>query len=291
MHKLKNKHTGEVIATPYMAEVEEYLKSGDYEMSKNKYPAIFQPDYDSEIKVLVYGQYDGVNAIHLDGKHKGAKTKYTIHGSLKNITREYLTNTYGKCESQEHADFIYKLALNAGFELNHDYIDGECFYIAYEKVGFASKGFCSSGGAKLINLPLPPSKKEIPSTQVIESEQVSQFPKMEVNTPMPQVKSPKQGKPVYTKEMKKNGDIEVGMIYLNEDNQKCELIGINGKSFIGRFTELTVHYSHLDISSIDECKPIPTIEDELSEIWESEPDKHSIINAIIEKYNITPKEK
>jgi len=31
MHKLKNKHTGEVITTPYMAEVEEYLNSGDYE--------------------------------------------------------------------------------------------------------------------------------------------------------------------------------------------------------------------------------------------------------------------
>ena len=31
MHKLKNKHTGEVI-TPYMAEVEEYLNSGDWEL-------------------------------------------------------------------------------------------------------------------------------------------------------------------------------------------------------------------------------------------------------------------
>ena len=33
MHKLKNKHTGEVITTPYMAEAQEYLDSGDYEMS------------------------------------------------------------------------------------------------------------------------------------------------------------------------------------------------------------------------------------------------------------------
>lgn len=31
MHKLKNKRTGEVITTPYMAEVEEYLNIGDYE--------------------------------------------------------------------------------------------------------------------------------------------------------------------------------------------------------------------------------------------------------------------
>lgn len=36
MHKLKNKHTGEVITTPYMAEVEEYLNSGDYEEVSNK---------------------------------------------------------------------------------------------------------------------------------------------------------------------------------------------------------------------------------------------------------------
>ena len=33
MHKLKNKHAGEIITTPYMAEAEEYLNSGDYEMS------------------------------------------------------------------------------------------------------------------------------------------------------------------------------------------------------------------------------------------------------------------
>lgn len=37
MHKLKNKHTGEVITTPYLAEIEEYLKSGDYEMKKPVY--------------------------------------------------------------------------------------------------------------------------------------------------------------------------------------------------------------------------------------------------------------
>ena len=37
MHKLKNKHTGEVITTPYMAEVKEYLNSGDYEMTKPVY--------------------------------------------------------------------------------------------------------------------------------------------------------------------------------------------------------------------------------------------------------------
>lgn len=37
MHKLKNKHTGEVITTPYLAEVEEYLNSGDYEMTKPVY--------------------------------------------------------------------------------------------------------------------------------------------------------------------------------------------------------------------------------------------------------------
>ena len=35
MHKLKNKHTGEVITTPYMAEAQEYLDSGDYELMKS----------------------------------------------------------------------------------------------------------------------------------------------------------------------------------------------------------------------------------------------------------------
>ena len=60
MHKLKNKHTGEVIITPYLAEVEEYLKSGDYEMEKPVYTKEMQkngelPEVGMELLVCFKG--------------------------------------------------------------------------------------------------------------------------------------------------------------------------------------------------------------------------------------------
>ena len=79
---------------------------------------------------------------------------------FKNITREYLTNTYGKVESQEHADFIVELAGNAGFELNPNYKDGEYFYISTTRYGFSSEKFCRLDGAKQITIPIPPKCDE-----------------------------------------------------------------------------------------------------------------------------------
>lgn len=81
----------------------------------------------------------------------------------KNITAEYLTKTYGKVESKEHAEFIVKMAEGAGFTANKDYKHGHFFYISTAKYGFASEGFCKYGGTRLITIPLPPKDKSMES--------------------------------------------------------------------------------------------------------------------------------
>lgn len=65
-------------------------------MSDKTHPAIFQPNHSDEIKVSVFNQRNGVNSAHLEGLFKGEWVNYFVNDNLKNITREYLTNTYGK---------------------------------------------------------------------------------------------------------------------------------------------------------------------------------------------------
>lgn len=80
----------------------------------------------------------------------------------ENITREYLTNTYGKVESREHAEFIAELAEGCGFTLNARCNEGNFFYVATKKYGFDSKDFCMDGDAKQITIPLPPNNTNTP---------------------------------------------------------------------------------------------------------------------------------
>ena len=82
-----------------------------------KYPAIVSPGERSGIKVLVYGQFNGANAIHLEGIHKGVRANYCVDGT-KHITREYLANTKIRILSPEHSEFVQKLVFSAGYEWN-----------------------------------------------------------------------------------------------------------------------------------------------------------------------------
>ena len=217
----------------------------------------------------------------------------------------YLANSYGKCESQEHADFICKLAENGDFNICSDYSYSRvmrrmffCFYRGY--LYFFNGSLASDEGRKLITLPLPPSKKEIPSTQVIESEQVSQFPKMEVDTPMPQVKSPKQEKPVYTKEMYERGERPpIGsdaILRYKFDSKTVEhrgcILFVSDRNIILEINGRDSHFKACEYV----IEPIQTIEDELLEDIAKYFDsykKHckALVDELLEKYNITPKEK
>lgn len=78
----------------------------------------------------------------------------------KNITNEYLQNTYGKVQSPQHAEFIIELAKNAGFE-HEDYEDYDIrdnyFYFSGDYLGFTDLAdTASSDGEKQITIPLPP---------------------------------------------------------------------------------------------------------------------------------------
>ena len=97
------------------------------------------------------------------------------HANDKNITHEYLQNTYGEVLSPGHAEFIIELAVNAGFEVaDDDYekgmvIEKYCkggelafFYTWENSIGQAFIAFSKrkdaacNDGEKQITIPLPP---------------------------------------------------------------------------------------------------------------------------------------
>ena len=127
-------------------------------MSKNKYPYIGESGM-TELTILFTSENVGIElnlggAVYSDGWKEAC---------FKNITREYLTNTKVKIESQEHLDFLYELANAAGFStmygseftLNHPFL---CF--ENDGVIEASDKYMNIKNLKLINLPLPPKEPE-----------------------------------------------------------------------------------------------------------------------------------
>lgn len=249
-------------------------------MSDKKYPHIGK----SVLTMLVYIAYGNESFYCIDS----AKFSDDIYeDNLKNITREYLTNTYGKCESQEHADFICELAENAGFESNHNFKDGEYFYISKTKYGFGSERFCKLDGAKLIHLPLPPKENKMPEVKPV--------------------------KPIYTKEMLEHGELPpVGSFVEKYTDSKpfkarthedysmpdawpkgSKLEVIAHTKICGKLLPVVKFDNWVSAIMLREIKPIPTIEDEMNKILSNHYDNggmdEDLIKKFLEKYNITPK--
>ena len=126
-----------------------------------KYPAVFRDTNTSssgdsnQQTVLIYQDGD---AIHLTGKFKGQYTARWSTFNAINITHEYLANTYGEVVSPEHAEFIIKLAKNAGFGLNTGTNENYPCWFAFddELYFFDSKVYASDDSRKQITIPLPP---------------------------------------------------------------------------------------------------------------------------------------
>lgn len=55
-----------------------------------------------------------------------------------------------------------------------------------------------------------------------------------------------------------SSQVHKGMVYLNDDSQVCQLVGVatlmNGKAFVGQLSEHPT--DELDISLISDCKPL-----------------------------------
>jgi hypothetical protein len=87
------------------------------------------------------------------------------HKTDVNITAEYLTNTYGRVESKEHAEFIVKLAEVNGFKYVDEWKEGMFFCICNDMekgiiLRFFRETLAKSYGEKLIAIPLPPKEGE-----------------------------------------------------------------------------------------------------------------------------------
>ena len=103
-------------------------------------------------------------AHHLDGQYKGTYTgcKFSVSGSDKNITQEYLSNTYGKVESKEHAEFIVELCIVNGIPIiySSNTSEAKSFEVNKGYISLYSLGIneLNVNSQKLITIPLPPKQ-------------------------------------------------------------------------------------------------------------------------------------
>ena len=81
--------------------------------------------------------------------------------NYKNITTEYLANTYGEVESKEHAEFIVKLAKTNGLIVYEASYPIKRDYFAFSKHGklffFSEESQANFNKRKKITIPLPPT--------------------------------------------------------------------------------------------------------------------------------------
>lgn len=84
-------------------------------MSDKKYPYIGEAKI-TGVKVLFFCDGEGIT---IDGESYeiGSHRKNWSEPAFRNITREYLTNTYGEVKDERHAEFIKALAEANGIEM------------------------------------------------------------------------------------------------------------------------------------------------------------------------------
>ena len=127
---------------------------------KRQFPCILKGSY-------AWLAFDKSNAITLDSDHGANKGNINFEDqAFKNITREYLSNTYGKVESKEHAEFIKLLAETNGVVV---FKDGEIIkakginYFIVTNDGILYFWNDKSGiqyDRKQITIPMPPKEVE-----------------------------------------------------------------------------------------------------------------------------------
>lgn len=113
-----------------------------------------KPECGLVIKSKTWATKDGEFEISIDESY------------VKNITREYLQNTYGEVLSPEHAEFIIELASQAGFFIACGYSSSIKFFCTNnESLVFCRVEQNAKRERKQITIPLPPkadSKKWTP---------------------------------------------------------------------------------------------------------------------------------
>lgn len=128
------------------------------------YPYIGKGENSGSI-VLFYSENSGTT---LDCKTWATKllqySDCVNEGLFKNITAEYLADTYGKVESKEHAEFIKLLAGNEGIKCNYMVVSDDIKYFYFSGgVLFFTFSSIDDDRFKLITIPLPPKEKPMES--------------------------------------------------------------------------------------------------------------------------------
>jgi len=137
-----------------------------------RYPAIYQSTVNWNA-ILLFSDKQGVV---LDKHETVISTSCGwIESAFKNITTEYLANTYGEVKSKEHAEFIVKLAEVNKVVVCDVYRDPHKFFAVID----SSLLFLNSGaiamkdGRKQITIPLPPESNVNTPEEDFEMTQVA----------------------------------------------------------------------------------------------------------------------
>lgn len=139
----------------------------------------------------------------------GSSSSEWLEAYFHDITHEYLSNTKIKIESPEHSRFVQQLAFNCGFDWcgvsERAYTEKPFLYFSDSKItfGIIASSFIESD-KKEIKIPLPETKNQKGTPQMA-------------------------AKPIYTEEMKKNGELppvgywfEGHIVELNKpDSNEC----------------------------------------------------------------------
>lgn len=132
-------------------------------MSDKKYPGFYKSDI-GEL-YLYCSDNEFINIHH--GKSWAEHTdeaERSDHKLDKNITREYLANTYGEVKNERHAEFIKAFAEDNGFD---GYVDkwfhGDFFHFDEDAdLSFYNEEVAKSDGETLITIPEPPEDWNMP---------------------------------------------------------------------------------------------------------------------------------
>lgn len=128
-----------------------------------KYPYIGKANLDGAL-VVFYSEAYG-RCFRSDSWGCGVRGDYN-EKAFTNITREYLSNTWGVVESKEHAEFIINLAELHGLSIWHDDIEIERSFFTFNDCGklffYDNSSDAYMPDRKQITIPLPPKAKEWP---------------------------------------------------------------------------------------------------------------------------------
>ena len=142
----------------------------------NTYP--YFGGIDNDTVTLFIDENTGFIIEHPKLKEKFRLDDDWIEDEFKNITTEYLANTYGKVKSKDHAEFIAELAKAHGIEVKERWVEGDffCFHRDICKkpiLGFYDEEAACDEGEKLIIIPMPPKEvEEIPEHNVLQDRKI-----------------------------------------------------------------------------------------------------------------------